>query len=164
MARINGPIATPAAEPAIEAQDSARQFTTTATIGGATREPLPASQTILAMSSLTISAQPGTHHLTLTAPNFTDPTHVTFPASTGDPLEIVVGQRGRDGQLRKGTACIYPAIACTSPKMHRKPLVDQECCAESPLSPEFTAGEVHGRRPNTAHSPFPGVAVCNADV
>gem|GEM_PF-3099388 len=87
---INGPIATPAAEPAIEAQDSARQFTTTAGIGGATREPLPASQTILATPSLTISAQPGTHHLTLTAPNSTDPTHVTFPATTGHPLEIVL--------------------------------------------------------------------------
>ena len=87
---INGPIAIPTTEPAIEAHDSARRFTTTAGIGGATREPLPASQTILATPSLTISAQPGTHHLTLTAPNSTDPTHVTFPATTGHPLEIVL--------------------------------------------------------------------------
>ncbi|HPD31781.1 MAG TPA: hypothetical protein PLL20_17450, partial [Phycisphaerae bacterium] len=66
------------------------RFTTTAGIGGATRGPLPASQTILATPSLTISAQPGTYHLTLTVPHFTNPTHVTFPATTGHPLEIVL--------------------------------------------------------------------------
>ncbi len=89
---INGPIATPAVDPAIEAQDSAQWFTTTAGIGGVTREPLPAGQTVLATLSLTISAQPGTYHLTLTDPQFTDTTHVTFPATAGQPLVIAVGQ------------------------------------------------------------------------
>jgi len=92
LAVINGPITIPTAEPAIEAQDSAQWFTTTATIGGVTREPLPAGQTVLATLSLTISAQPGTYHLTLTAPQFTDTTHATFPATAGQPLQIVVGQ------------------------------------------------------------------------
>ncbi|NLE59465.1 MAG: hypothetical protein GX616_13970, partial [Planctomycetes bacterium] len=88
----NGPIATPAVDPAIEVQESAQWFTTTAGIGGVTREPLPAGQTILATLSLTISGEPGTYHLSLTAPQFTDTTHVTFPATAGQPLEIVVGQ------------------------------------------------------------------------
>jgi len=89
---INGPIATPTAEPAIQSPEPVQWFTTTATIGGVTREPLPAGQTVLATLSLTIAAQPGTYHLTLTAPQFTDTTHVTFPATAGQPLQIVVGQ------------------------------------------------------------------------
>ncbi|MDM8004759.1 MAG: hypothetical protein QUV05_01215, partial [Phycisphaerae bacterium] len=89
---INGPIATPAVDPAIEAQDSAQWFTTTAGIGGVTREPLPAGQTVLATLSLTISAEPGTYHLPLTDAQFVDTACATYPASAGQPLVIVVGQ------------------------------------------------------------------------
>ena len=91
LAVINGPIATPTAEPAIEVQDSAQWFTTTASLGGMTREPLPAGQTILATLSLTISAEPGTYQLSLTDAQFVDTACATYPASAGHPLEIVVG-------------------------------------------------------------------------
>jgi len=89
---INGPIATPTAEPPIESQESAQWFTTTAAIGGATRGPLPASQTILAMSSLTISSHPGTRHLTLTDAEFLDISYGTLPSTSAQPPRII-GQR-----------------------------------------------------------------------
>gem|GEM_PF-2067492 len=92
LTAVNGPIAAPTAEPPIESQESAQWFTTTAGIGGVTREPLPAGQTVLATLSLTISPEPGTYHLTLTDAQFVDTIHVTHPATTGQPLEIVVGQ------------------------------------------------------------------------
>ncbi|HRR85233.1 MAG TPA: hypothetical protein P5316_09495, partial [Phycisphaerae bacterium] len=93
---INGPIATPTAEPPIESQESVQWFTTTAGIGGVTREPLPAGQTVLATLSLTISPEPGTYHLTLTDAQFVDTIHVTHPATTGQPLEIVVSEQSVD--------------------------------------------------------------------
>ncbi|MDM8006582.1 MAG: hypothetical protein QUV05_10610 [Phycisphaerae bacterium] len=56
-----------------------------------TRELLPAGQTVLAALSLTISAEPGTYHLTLTDAQFVDTACATYPASAGHPLEMVVG-------------------------------------------------------------------------
>ena len=92
LTAVNGPIATPTAEPPIQSQESVQWFTTTASIGGVTREPLPAGQTTLATLALTISPEPGTYHLTLTDAQFVDTIHVTHPATTGQPLVIVVGQ------------------------------------------------------------------------
>jgi len=92
LTAVNGPIAAPTAEPPIESQESAQWFTTTAAIGGATRGPLPASQTILAMSSLTISSHPGTRHLTLTDAEFLDISYGTLPSTSAQPPRII-GQR-----------------------------------------------------------------------
>ncbi|MGQ9649301.1 MAG: hypothetical protein ACUVXJ_04255, partial [Phycisphaerae bacterium] len=90
LTAINGPIATPTVEPPVESQESIQWFATTAFLGGMAREPLPAGQTVLATLSLTISAQPGTYRLTLTDAQFVDTIHVTHPAKTGQPLEIVI--------------------------------------------------------------------------
>ncbi len=90
---INGPIATPTAEPAIQSPEPVQWFTTTAGIGGVTREPLPAGQTVLATLSLTISAEPGTYHLSLTDAQFVDTACATYPATSGMPLAIVIPER-----------------------------------------------------------------------
>jgi len=80
LAEVNGPINTPAGD----------WFTTTANIGGATRELLPPGQTTLATLSLTVSGAPGTYHLTLTDGLFTDESFRSVPMLNGPTLEVVV--------------------------------------------------------------------------
>ncbi|HPD31256.1 MAG TPA: hypothetical protein PLL20_14790, partial [Phycisphaerae bacterium] len=82
LATVDGAIATPAGD----------LFTTTASIGGATRQLLPVGQTAVATLSLTISGTPGTYHLTLNDGSFINEDMASVPMVGGPELEIIVGQ------------------------------------------------------------------------
>jgi hypothetical protein len=88
LATVNGPIATPAGQvPGLPEGD---WFVTTANIGGAAREALPAGQTTTATLSLTIAATPGTYHLAFGDGYFVDESGASVPMLTGPSFEILV--------------------------------------------------------------------------
>ena len=80
LAALDGPIATPAGE----------WFTTSAALGGATRVPTGPGQFVVATLSITVSATPGTYHLTLTDARYVNIAYVAPPIAAVEPLEIVV--------------------------------------------------------------------------
>jgi hypothetical protein len=88
LAALNGPIATPAGEMA--GLPAGNWFVTSASLGGITRDLLPAGQTTLATLSLTVGSTPGTYHLTLAEATFTDEAMQIGPMSPGPTLEVIV--------------------------------------------------------------------------
>ena len=80
LTALDGPISTPAGE----------WFTTSAALGGATRIPTGPGPTVVATLSVTVSATPGTYHLTLSDARYMNIAYIAPPISAVQPLEIVV--------------------------------------------------------------------------